>query len=728
MFCTNCGAQLPDEAKFCVTCGTPVEPPLARKPEHRDPADDAEAPVTPPDRAADVTTAHVVPAMRDDRPVEAMPAPPAAEATAHPTTPIPPTASPQAPSAQSPKPPRPAPDLPADAPDDQALPQAPATRSRLPLVIGIAAALVIGLVVFLVTQGGPAPDAPIPNEPTSIEVGELDEAVVSALDDVAELAGEMAARYESYFDESGSNIVGANSGTSFDQASERIDAETTRVRTARATLEAADDFTGRTQAIGALDNLLEILAYEQGVFHMQKDIATNTSESGGTAGMLAIVEALYEGYRSLEAPAFLDEYNSHTVDKLPTIYRALIENLNGPSSTLSQYTSRELLQWWISKQNSYDNESNRSVILQCKASSDLLSSITDGALRSGAPTVSIDAIGRIAPNLYPSLDAATIVDVTAYDERTVTVSAEVVGFTQPFEEQYALAQGYNRLPIKPATLPSNQMGSLASNSDTQLNVKVIDTKTGATLAQKSQPVELLSIYDFIWADDEFGATAAFDILAWLRPQCDEVLATNRQAAEILGEWTNGQHKSIVGYQYGDDWSGTLMQVAAIQKAMSDAGVVYIMDNYSYTSEQHVLTPDQVVQKRQGLCIETSLLLSSCLMSAGMHPMIILSPGHAQVAVETYSGSGLYFLIETTTLPYDGVDPSYAYDTPEFWSGLLADVKTSDGGTHVWTLNGTPEEWQEYFDFIGDGSDEFGGVFVIDCQLQKLMAIQGLETI
>lgn len=643
---------------------------------------------------------------------------------------------PRAPSTPAPAPASTAPQPvaePSPAPkDDSGEPPAASPagpRSRLPLIVGGAAALVaciVLIVVFVIKPGGESSPT---HEPTSIEVGELDASVASAIDDAAELADEMASRYEGYFDESGEAVLQSNSGSSFEDASARIEAETARAQADRAVLEGAADFTGRTQALTALDNLLEILTYEQGVFDMQQTISSTTSSGSGTANMLTIVEALYEGYQSLDSPAFLEEYNAHTVSKLPTIYRALIANLSGPDSTLNHYTSTELLQWWLAKQNSYDNASNHSVIYQCRATEELLSSITDGALISGAPDVSIDAISRIAPNLYPSLDAAAIIGVTSYDAgRTISVSAEVVGFTQVFEEQFKLTQGYNRLPIKPATLPTSQMGNLSSNSDTQLNIKVIDTKSGAVLAQKSQPIELRSMYDFVWADDEFGATAAFDMLAWLRPQCDEVLGINREAAEILGEWTNGAHKSIVGYQYGDDWSGTLFQVAAIQKAMSDAGVVYIMDNYSYTSEQHVLTPDQVVQKRQGLCIESSLLMASCLLSAGMHPMIILIPGHAQIAIETYSGSGNYFLIETTTLPYDGIDTSYNYDNPDFWSGLLASDRMSDGSYKVWTLNGTSEEWQDYFDYISDGSDEYGGVFVIDCQLQKVMDIQGLETI
>lgn len=48
-----------------------------------------------------------------------------------------------------------------------------------------------------------------------------------------------------------------------------------------------------------------------------------------------------------------------------------------------------------------------------------------------------------------------------------------------------------------------------------------------------------------------------------------------------------------------------------------------------------------------MCIETSLVVASALQSADMHTFLLFPPNHAQVAVETWDGSGEYFLIETT---------------------------------------------------------------------------------
>ena len=120
-----------------------------------------------------------------------------------------------------------------------------------------------------------------------------------------------------------------------------------------------------------------------------------------------------------------------------------------------------------------------------------------------------------------------------------------------------------------------------------------------------------------------------------------------------------------------------------------------MGPYSFGGSQRVLTPDAVIQSRSGICIETALLMASALQSAQMHAMIIITPGHAQVALETWENSGTYYLLETTMLPYNATEE----ETMAFARFLTAD------------------EWREYLS--GDG------VYVIDCDLAQTLRIRGL---
>lgn len=559
---------------------------------------------------------------------------------------------------------------------------------------------------------------------------------VSALQDAAECADELGARYEGFAntakaDKAAGGAGDGLSGTSrsFDTASKEIGGAMARVQADIDVVESTEGaWTGREQAVAAMQNLQGLLNYERDILEAQHKAANAPEGSKGVPATLLILYALSDEYEAITPPDCLKQYMQNTIDTLPTVTAALSYTLAAPDSTLSQHTTDELLTWWLTKQSAYDAECDRIMVRQCKASSDMLRSIAEGTSATPKPTVSIQAIDEIAPNLYPSLDAVANVGITSSDDaHAVQVEVEVAGFSQKFEQKYDLAQGYNYLPIKPALLPQKDLPNLVSNAATQLNVKVTDATSGEVLAQESHPMELLSMYDFCWTDDEFGKTAAFDILAWLRPQADEVTALNRAAADVLGGWKGGAYKTVDGYQHGTDVQATLYQAMAIQQAISDAGVTYVMDSYSFMSDQHILTPDVVMQKRRGLCIETSLLMASCLMSAGMHPLIIVTPTHAQVAVETFQNSGNYFLLETTTLPFGGPNTSTADTDPAFYNGFLAGSKDASG-VRYWTTTGSSDEWKAYFDAVGNSFSEYNGIFVIDCQLQQIMGIQGLENI
>jgi hypothetical protein len=59
---------------------------------------------------------------------------------------------------------------------------------------------------------------------------------------------------------------------------------------------------------------------------------------------------------------------------------------------------------------------------------------------------------------------------------------------------------------------------------------------------------------------------------------------------------------------------------------------------------------------------------------GMHPVLIFPPGHVQVAVETWYGSGEYFLVETTALTSaasEDFDNVIAFPNADKWDEYLS---------------------------------------------------------
>lgn len=196
MFCTNCGAQVPDGSKFCTHCGSPIaaapapapapvppapapepvvpsapepapvpEPVAAPVPEPPTPEPPASAPEPAPVPEPVATPAPEPAAAPVPTPVNEVPqtapiptpvptpVPAAAPVPPAPTpaaAPVPPAPVPPAPQANygSPVPPAPQVNYTAPTPSAGAVP--PAKKSKTPLIIGIAAVVLVAVVALVV--------------------------------------------------------------------------------------------------------------------------------------------------------------------------------------------------------------------------------------------------------------------------------------------------------------------------------------------------------------------------------------------------------------------------------------------------------------------------------------------------------------------------------------------------------------------------------------------------
>lgn len=173
MFCTTCGAQLPDGARFCSKCGAPVapapkpapEPPAptpepaaeqpAPAPAAPEPEPAAEAPAPKPTTAAAPAPDAPKPPEAASEPVPATPPSPASPDAPRPpegmeptAAPSPAPATPPAPNAAE-KPAAPA----ATVPADTFVPTpVPPKKSKKHLVIGIVVAIVVGVLAYGAVQ------------------------------------------------------------------------------------------------------------------------------------------------------------------------------------------------------------------------------------------------------------------------------------------------------------------------------------------------------------------------------------------------------------------------------------------------------------------------------------------------------------------------------------------------------------------------------------------------
>lgn len=320
-----------------------------------------------------------------------------------------------------------------------------------------------------------------------------------------------------------------------------------------------------------------------------------------------------------------------------------------------------------------------------------------------------ECVDTIYPSLYNTYDSFAIIYLAAYgNQKKIDVEVEIPGFTQKYRQSYTVTGEARQLFIKPPLLTGDI--DLASAKSAQLNITLYD-QDGTQITTESHPITIKSKNDVEWYTSDFGIFTRDNILCFLTPESSSIAALKRNAIDEIYELSDGKVESLAGYQMvaPNEYAVTYLQAAAIMKAMYDMGVRYNMDSFSVSgSSQHILLPEQVLEQRSGLCIETSLTVASALQSAGMHVFLVFPPGHAQVAVETWDRSFEYFLIETTALEDKYINSSeFAEDVAALMNGEYDKFN----GNAVITYYSS-ERWKEY---IKDN-------YVIDCDDSRILGM------
>lgn len=313
-----------------------------------------------------------------------------------------------------------------------------------------------------------------------------------------------------------------------------------------------------------------------------------------------------------------------------------------------------------------------------------------------------DSVSTIYPSLYNSYGSFLTIELGClHGAKDIIVECEIPGLSQQVSESYHIGAGLHALDIKPPALTKGH--DLDNAWDTQIKVSIYDKEDNSIIDKHSENVHIASRNDFEWYSDDYGTITMDNILCFLSPESEAITGLKRNAIDNLSQMTDGKMNALVGYQgpyYLVDSDGdgkgdnmgvatyltTFLQTASLMRAMSDMGVKYTNDAFSVANEgQHILYPDQVIEHKTGLCIETSLVIASALQSMEMHTFLVFPTGHAQVAVETWNGSGEYLLIETTSTPNQ--DSDFVDDANHYLTGVDND------NYPISYLNA--EQWKQY---------------------------------
>ena len=168
------------------------------------------------------------------------------------------------------------------------------------------------------------------------------------------------------------------------------------------------------------------------------------------------------------------------------------------------------------------------------------------------------------------------------------------------------------------TMDGALLSSLTEKAAGLLHVTL--EKEGQVLCSHSQELTALAF------DEWHGYGYYPELLAsFITPNHPALAPLAAKAAALLGSWTGDP--SLDAYQTQDP-NRVLQQAAAVYGALQEQNIVYAVPPASFeTAGQRVRLCDTVLQQKMGTCLDLTLLYCGVLESMGLHPLLILQPGH-----------------------------------------------------------------------------------------------------
>ena len=144
---------------------------------------------------------------------------------------------------------------------------------------------------------------------------------------------------------------------------------------------------------------------------------------------------------------------------------------------------------------------------------------------------------------------------------------------------------------------------------------------GASLYKEARPLSLLAYNEW------YGVSTLPEIVAaHVLPNDSAVERILAEASKILLEKT--QDSSLSGYQSNDP-RRAYTQAAAIYWAATRQQIGYVNPPASFEETgQKIRTPEHILDRKLGTCMDTTTLLAACFEQAGLRPAIVLVEGHS----------------------------------------------------------------------------------------------------
>lgn len=172
--------------------------------------------------------------------------------------------------------------------------------------------------------------------------------------------------------------------------------------------------------------------------------------------------------------------------------------------------------------------------------------------------------------------------------------------------------------------PPQYLMDLTERLAAQLRIDI--RLNGFALPTLQQPIEVLAFDEWSGLDRSLPEMLAAFVLP-NHPEVDRLLS---DAANHLGKITGDS--SLSGYQSKSP-SRVAHIAQAIYLAIQSRGLKYCSPPASFEhTGQKIRLPDRVFEHQLATCLDIAVLFAACLEQSGLHPLVVLTKGHAFAGV------------------------------------------------------------------------------------------------
>jgi hypothetical protein len=258
------------------------------------------------------------------------------------------------------------------------------------------------------------------------------------------------------------------------------------------------------------------------------------------------------------------------------------------------------------------------------------------------------------PEKYPLVEISARNVKADNKTRRVRVTTFVEGYSAHVVDTLELPSPDPKPPHIFRQLPTfypDRLATVVELTRAVVNVCVEDLD-GAIELQNTKPFWIAPRTTALLAvrDPATGASTDFTpyLGVYVTPNAPEIMTFLREGARL-----HPDHR-LVGYQ-GEPILGAGAQVRALYNALkSTADITYINSVIAISTQngvacQRVRLPRESLADKSANCIDGTVLFASLLEAASLNPAIVLVPGHAFLAWETWRKSGKFNYLETTMI-------------------------------------------------------------------------------